>query len=147
MLVFDSLCCDELAEIGRIGRELSETTTEAPQLTTSTMSSPDIRPEIERLPSAASPIAESSGPRKAFHEPKLLPESNLYQSLQKWNARHREGTVNMILQKISTFLESRPVVAVLEAIPDSPLMTATIVRSVSALVIFGIVRASICLFT
>lgn len=97
--------------------------------------SPDDFPSISTI--------ASTSLYKTSHETNLLPDSDLHRTLQEWNARHREGMVSVILQKISTFLESRPVVAALEAIPNSPFMTGTIVRSVSALVIFGVVRVFI----
>ena len=57
------------------------------------------------------------------------PDSDFLNKLQKWNNTHKNDKLPAILAKVNSILESKPLEAALEFIPDSPFPGKSLVKT------------------
>ena len=65
------------------------------------------------------------------------PEPNFLNELQKWNNTHKNDKLPAVLAKVNSILESKPIEAALEFIPDSPFPAKSLVKAIINLFLLG----------
>lgn len=90
---------------------------------------------FSRKPSHALKSDEPFSPYEPFTiNPDVL------QELHDWNRRHPSDRLPSVLDRIARIMESKPLVSALDAIPQSPFPVGPLVKSLMALISFGIAR-------
>jgi hypothetical protein len=65
------------------------------------------------------------------------PDSNFLYELHKWNIAHKDEKLPAVLAKINSILESKPLEAALEFIPNSPFPAKSLVKALVSLFLLG----------
>ena len=65
------------------------------------------------------------------------PDSNFLKDLQKWNIAHKDDKLPSVLDKVNSILESKPLQAALEFIPDIPFPAKSLVKAMVSLFLLG----------
>jgi hypothetical protein len=65
------------------------------------------------------------------------PDSNFLSELCKWNIAHKDDKLPAVLAKVNNVLESNPLKAALEFIPDNPFPAKSLVKAIVSLFLLG----------
>ena len=65
------------------------------------------------------------------------PDSKFLNDLQKWNIANEKSKLPAVLEKVNSVLESKPLQAALEFIPDSPFPAKALVKTMVSLFLLG----------
>ena len=68
---------------------------------------------------------------------KWEPDSNFLNDLQKWNSTHKNDKLPAVLAKVNSVLDSSPLQAALEFIPDTPFPAKSLVKAMVSLFQLG----------
>jgi hypothetical protein len=72
------------------------------------------------------------------------PDPDFLYELHKWNIAHKEDKIPAVLAKVYSVLESKPLQAALEFIPDSPFPAKLLVKAMISLFLLGSVSDVSC---
>ena len=67
------------------------------------------------------------------------PDSDFLHKLYQWNIAHKDDKLPGVLAKVNSILESKPLQAALEIIPDQPFPAKSLVKAMTSLFLLGIV--------
>ena len=65
------------------------------------------------------------------------PDSNFLYELHKWNIAHKDDKLPAVLTKVNSVLESKPLQAALEFIPNNPFPAKSLVKAMVSLFLLG----------
>jgi hypothetical protein len=65
------------------------------------------------------------------------PDSKFLYELHKWNIAHKDDKLPAVLAKFNSILESKPLQAALEFIPNSPFLAKSLVKAMVSLILLG----------
>ena len=65
------------------------------------------------------------------------PDSDFLHKLYKWNIDHKDDKLPTVLNKVNSILESKPLQAALEFIPDHPFPAKSLVKAMTSLFLLG----------
>jgi hypothetical protein len=65
------------------------------------------------------------------------PDSNFLHELHEWNKNHKDDKLPAVLAKVNNVLESYPLKAALEFIPDNPFPAKSLVKALMSLFLLG----------
>ena len=88
-----------------------------------------VRPPSTKVPSRLAPPWQGWEPDQEF----------LYK-LHQWNIAHKDNKLPTVLTKVNSTLESKPLQAALEVIPDNPFPAKSLVKAMISLFLLGSVR-------
>ena len=85
-----------------------------------------VRPPSSKVPSQLAPPWQGWEPDQEF----------LYE-LHQWNIAHKDDKLPTVLAKVNSTLESKPLQAALEVIPDNPFPAKSLVKAMISLFLLG----------
>ena len=65
------------------------------------------------------------------------PDPDFLYKLHKWNVAHKHDKLSAVLTKVNSVLESKPLKAALEFIPDNPFPAKSLVKAMVSLFLLG----------
>ena len=65
------------------------------------------------------------------------PDSSFLCKLHKWNIDHKDNKLPVVLAKVNSVLESKPLEIGLECIPDQPFPAKSLIKALVSLVLLG----------
>lgn len=100
----------------------------------------NIMGKARRIFSRKTPLAPKDDEEEHFppYEPFTI-NPDVLQELHDWNRRHPSDHLPSVLDRIARMIESKPIMAALDAIPPSPFPVGPLVKSLMMLIVFGIV--------
>ena len=65
------------------------------------------------------------------------PDQEFLSKLHQWNIAHKDDKLPAVLAKVNSILESKPLQAALEVIPDNPFPAKSLVKAMISLFLIG----------